>query len=223
MGKNEVQMRMAPLKTRQGFPVVMQSQKVLSGSDQTYNAYGINWANVSNTPFREYKHWVHEGGVATPLIVHWPAIVKDKGQIRRQPAHLIDIMATCVDAAKATYPAAYKGNTITPMEGKSLIPAFLNKNAKVRDAIYLEHEGNRAIRKGKWKLVSKAYSNLSVLIAKNTITMDQWELFDMERDRTETVNLAKQNPAVVKTLSALWYKWANRTGTLPKPTSGPIF
>lgn len=221
MGINDLQLGMAPLQTRQGFPVIVQSEKVLSGSDQTYNGYGINWANVSNTPFREYKHWVHEGGVSSPLIVYWPAALKDKGQLRHQPSHLVDIMATCVDASKTAYPKYYKNNAIIPMEGKSLIPVLLNNNEKLRDAIYLEHEGNRAIRKGKWKLVSKAAGILG-MIQKDSIKTEQWELFDMEKDRTETTNLAKQYPEVVKQLSAQWYAWAKRTNTIPKP-KGKLF
>lgn len=217
MNKNEIQTEMAPVKNRQGFPVVVQSKRVLAGSDQTYHSYGPTWANVSNTPFREFKHWVHEGGVATPLIVHWPANIKDKGKLRHQPSHLIDIMATCVDAADAVYPTNYNGNQITPMEGKSLMPVFLNNHEIEREAIFFEHEGNRAVRKGKWKLVSKAYEEKAYFIKMNTLAIDQWELFDLEKDRTETVDIAKENPEVVKELSNLWYKWAKRTSTIPKP------
>src|SRR5207249_97578 len=119
-----------------------------------YIAYGRGWANVSNTPFREYKHWVHEGGIATPLLAHWPAGIKPAGELRTQPGHLIDLMATCVDVAGASYPQRVGDQAITPLEGKSLVPAFANRSLE-RDALYWEHEGNRAMRVGDWKLVAK--------------------------------------------------------------------
>ncbi|CAN5490152.1 arylsulfatase [soil metagenome] len=217
MDKNEIQTKTAPVKNRQGFPVVVQSKKVLAGSDQTYHSYGATWANVSNTPFREFKHWVHEGGVSTPLIIHWPAAVEGKGLLIHQPSHLIDIMATCVEVARATYPTNFKGNQIVAMEGSSLVPVLLNNEKINREAIYFEHEGNRAIRKGKWKLVSKAFANAGHFKKMDSISLDQWELYDMENDRTETTDLAKENPQLVKDLSANWYKWAERTQAIPKP------
>ena len=122
---------------------------VLPGPADTYIAYGRGWANVSNTPFREYKHWVHEGGISTPLIAHWPSRVKTKGELRHQPGHLIDVMATCLDVAGAKIPEGR-----TPPEGVSLVPALDGKPLQ-REAIYWEHEGNRAVRQGKWKLVAK--------------------------------------------------------------------
>ena len=156
MEKDEIQNDMVPNQNRNGYPVIMQSKKVLSGSDETYNAYGPTWANTSNTPFRKFKHWVNEGGISSPLIVQWPPRINAKDGIRHQLSHLIDIMATCVDVAGATYPLEYKGNVIMPMEGKSLLPVFLNNEKINRDAIFFEHEGNRAVRQQKWKLVSKA-------------------------------------------------------------------
>src|SRR5512133_2212052 len=126
----------------------------MPGPDDTFIAYGRNWANVSNTPFREYKHWVHEGGISTPLICHWPAVIKTRGRLCHSPGHLIDIMATCVDVAGATYPAERQGQTVQPMEGASLAPTFRGEPFQER-AIFWEHEGNRAVRKGRWKLVSK--------------------------------------------------------------------
>ena len=170
------------------------------GTDDTFASYGISWANASNTPFRRYKHWVHEGGIATPLIVHWPRRIKARGELRHQPSHLIDIMATCVDITGARYPAKYKGNEILPMEGKSLVPAFNNKRIK-REAIYWEHEANKAIRVGKWKLVSR-YPG-------------EWELYDMETDRTETNDLAKKYPKRVKKLAKTWDTYAKRAFVYP--------
>ena len=217
MGPDELQTQMFPKQNREGFPVIIMGEKVMAGSDQTYHAYGPVWANVSNTPFREFKHWIHEGGVATPLIAHWPAVIKDRGQIRHQPGHLIDIMATIVDITNATYPSEYNGNAIVPMEGKSLKAVFANNETIEREAIYFEHEGNRGVRKGKWKLVSKAFKNAGHFRKVNTLAPDQWELFDMEKDRTETVNLAQKHPDMIKKLSDLWHQWAERTNTIPKP------
>src|SRR5207244_3105614 len=156
---------------------------------------------VSDTPFREYKHWVHEGGISTPLIVHWPAGVKARGELRMQPGHLIDIMATCLDVAGATAPAESGEHKLTPIEGKSLRPAFENK-AIERDGIFWEHEGNRAVRDGKWKLVAKGPGA-------------KWELYDMEADRTEMQDLASSQPSKVEELQAKWEAWAQRAHVIP--------
>jgi arylsulfatase len=185
-----------PAQTRDGYPVRM-GDKVFPGADDTYVAYGRGWANVSNTPFREYKHWVHEGGISTPLIAHWPAGIAARGEIRREPGHLIDIMATCVELAGASYPA-----DATPLEGRSLVPVFAGKSIE-RDALYWEHEGNRAIRVGDWKLVAKHNR--------------PWELYDMQLDRTELNNFATKMPEKVRELSAKWDAWAGPAGVLHFP------
>ncbi|MGB2865371.1 MAG: sulfatase-like hydrolase/transferase [Sedimentisphaerales bacterium] len=201
MDKNTLQLDMQPKVTRDGRPV-RTGKGVMPGPADTYIAYGRPWANSSNTPFRLYKHWVHEGGISTPLIAHWPEHIKAHGELRRQPGHLIDIMATCVDVADAEYPSEYKGNKITPMEGKSLAPAFDNQPIQ-REAIYWEHEGNRAVRQGKWKLVSKHPG--------------QWELYYIEADRTELTNLAQKYPQKIEQLKALYKSWAARCGVQPWP------
>jgi len=201
MDKNALQPDMQPKVTRDGRPV-RTGRGVMPGPADTYIAYGKPWANASNTPFRLYKHWVHEGGISTPLIAHWPACIKAHGELRRQPGHLIDIMATCVDVAGAEYPSEYKGNKITPAEGKSLVPAFDNNEIQ-REAIYWEHEGNRAVRRGKWKLVSRHPG--------------RWELYDIEADRTELTNLAQKYPEKVEQLEALYESWATRCGVQPWP------
>jgi len=200
MGPDELQPNIwPPMKTRDGRPV-RGGPQVLPGPEDTYISYGKNWANVSNTPFREYKHWVHEGGIATPLIMHWPTRIKAHGELRHQPGHLIDIMATCVEVAGTKYPTEYGGYKITPLEGKSLVPAFDNKPIQ-REALYWEHEGNRAVRKGKWKLVSKYPGD--------------WELYDLEADRTELNNLAEEHPEMVEKLAAMYDAWAKRSLVVP--------
>ena len=168
------------------------------------NVYcGESWAFLQNTPFRRYKHYIHEGGISTPLIAHWPARIAAKGELRTQPGHITDIMTTCVDVAGATYPAEFNGRPIPPMEGRSLLPAFENKLIG-RDAIYWEHEGNAGVRVGDWKLVRLGRAGA-------------WELYDMKADRTELHDLATKNPEVTKELSAKWEAWAVRTKVRPYP------
>jgi arylsulfatase len=186
-----------PKQTRDGWPV--RTGMVMPGPADTYVAYGPGWATVSNTPFREYKRWVHEGGIASPLIVHWPAGIAEKNGIRKTPSHLIDIMATCVDVADASYP----GEPIQPMEGKSLLPVFNNQPFE-RDMLFWEHEGNRALRMGKWKLVAKGLKG-------------GWELYDIETDRGEQINLAAKQPERLKQMIELWEKTAHRTKVYPLP------
>jgi len=207
MADDELQKEMRPKFTRQGKPMTI-GKGVMPGPPGTYVAYGKEWANVSNTPFREYKHWVHEGGISTPLIVYWPDNIKVKGELRHQPGHIIDIMATCMDIADADYPEEYLGNQITPMEGLSLTPVFKNQPLD-REAIYWEHEMNRAIRKGQWKLVSKGNMEKQ--------RWGEWELYDMETDRTEMFNLANKYSEIVKELSGRWDEYANRANVYPSP------
>ncbi len=204
MDPKALQRGMIPRQTRDGWPMLM-GMGVLPGPADTYIAYGKGWANVSNTPFREYKHWVHEGGISTPLVAHWPAEIKARGELRHHPSHLIDIMATCVDVAGATYPKRFKDNDIQPMEGKSLVPAFEGKPIE-REALYWEHEANCAVRVGDWKLVRKRGR--------------PWELYDLKADRTETNNLAGQDPDRVKTMGDMWQRYAERTNVIPWPGGG---
>jgi arylsulfatase len=216
MPEGAIQTLMVPEVTRDGKRVKLM-RDVMPGPPESYTAYGRNWANVSNTPFREYKHWVHEGGIATPLIAHWPAGIAEKGAFRTEPTHLIDIMATCVDLGRATYPETYRDQAIHPMEGKSLKTVFAGQPLD-REAIYWEHEGNRAVRMGKWKLISKASKQRSFIWDRiNELPAENWELFDMEADRTEMNDLAAQHPERVREMSAMWLAWARRTGIVPRP------
>lgn len=200
-----------PIYTRDG-EFIRSGMGVMPGSANTWVTYGIEWANVSNTPFKMYKHWTHEGGISSPLIIYWPNGIKEKGVIRSQDAHLIDIMATCVDIAGIPYPSIYNGHTIQPMEGKSLQGTFKNLPIS-RDFIFWEHEGNRAIKVGQWKLVSKTETN-KIFTAKDQNT---WELYNMEKDPSETNNLASQFPLKVKAMALVWEKEAIRTKALPWP------
>jgi arylsulfatase len=161
---------------------------------------------VSNTPFREYKHWTHEGGISTPLIAHWPAGIaaSRRNKLERQPGHVIDLMATCVDLAGASYPVDRGGEKIKPLEGVSLRPSFAGKSIQRAQPIFWEHEANRAVRDGKWKLVGKENQS--------------WELYDMERDRTELHDLASSEPTKVKELAGKWDAYAARANVLPLGT-----
>ena len=194
-----------PKQTRDGWPV--RAGRVMPGPADTYIGYGKNWANVSNTPFREYKHWTHEGGIATPLIVHWPQGIKEKNEIRNQVSHLIDLMPTCVEVAGAEYPKSFGGESIRPMEGTSLVPAFAGRPLE-RGPLFWEHEGNRAVRDGKWKLVAKRPAG--------GLTPN-WELYDIEEDRSELHNLAAENRQKVAEMARLWADYAKRTGVYPSP------
>ncbi|MCX6906617.1 MAG: arylsulfatase [Verrucomicrobia bacterium] len=173
------------------------------GSAKSTVFEGQSWATLSNTPLRRYKHFNHDGGIATPLIAHWPARIKSAGELRQQPGHLVDLMATCVDVAGAAYPTEFKGKPIQPMEGRSLVPAFDNKPIE-RDALYWEHEGNAAIRVGDWKLVRLGHNG-------------SWELYNLKADRTELHDLAAGQPERVKELAAKWEAWAKRANVIPYP------
>lgn len=216
MKAGELQTEMVPFITRDGKPIKLMKE-AWPGPAEGYTAYGLNWANASNAPFREYKHWVHEGGISTPLIVHWPAKIKEGGTFRSAPTHLIDIMATCVDVSGGTYPMNYNNQPIQPMEGKSLLPAFANQDLE-REAIYWEHEGNRAVRMGKWKLVSKASKKHSYAWDKmDELAIENWELFDMEKDRTEMYDVAAEHLEMVQKMADMWLVWGKRTGIVPRP------
>ena len=186
-----------PHQTRDGRPVRPGNvPSIMPGPEDTYQSYGVGWANASNTPFRLYKHWVHEGGISSPLIAHWPAVIRKGGGLTSQPGHLVDLMATCVDVAGAKYPGA----PVKPMEGATLRPIFEGSERAGHD-IYWEHEGNRAVRHGNWKLVSRY--------------PDRWELYNLEADRTEMRNLAEQEPARLKQMIAMYEAWAARCGVVP--------
>ncbi|MBN1479478.1 arylsulfatase [candidate division KSB1 bacterium] len=212
---DELQWDMVPKFTRDGRPVCL--GRVLPGPADTYIGYAAGWANASNTPFRMYKHWVHEGGISTPLIVFWPKGISARNELRGQPGHLIDIMATCVDVAGAQYPATCAGNNITAMEGVSLVPSFANLELEREAPLYWEHEGNRAVRLGAWKLVSRAHERPQHWTGIDVLAMENWELYDLEQDRTELHDLAAQYPDRVAEMAALWQSWAERVGAVPKP------
>ena len=182
---------------------------------QLFLTYGEAWANASNTPFRLYKHFAHEGGVATPLFLHWPAQIAPRETWYRDPAQLIDIMPTILDVAGAEYPATFHGNGILPLDGISLRPAFsgepLNRNAP----IFVEHENNAFVRDGDWKLVGRGVAT------QQGVDASKWELYHVAIDPTETRNLAANYPERVTELAAKWNRWAERVCVYPKRIPSP--
>ena len=160
---------------------------------------GQNWATLSNTPFRKWKHYVHEGGSATPLIVHWPNGIPHTrvGGLVHEPGHLIDLMTTFVSVSGASYPETFKGHAIEPMEGVSLLPVLGGGELVRENPIFFNHEDNRAVRDGKWKLVK--------------LRNQPWELYDMEADRTELNDLAAKRKKLVARMNAQYEAWAQRT------------
>jgi arylsulfatase len=168
---------------------------VPAGGAESFLSYGVGWANASNTPFRRYKHWVHEGGIRSPLIAHWPATITKPGLVK-SPAHLIDIMATCVDLSGAKYP-----EKVLPLEGQSLRPLLEGKAWKEHEALFWEHEGNRAVRMGEWKLVA--------------VHKGPWELYELATDPTETTDLAAKHPERVEAMIQHYAAWAKRAQVRP--------
>jgi arylsulfatase len=166
--------------------------------------YGRAWATASNTPFREYKHFTHEGGILTPLIVHWPRGISpaQRGTLSHQNGFLPDLVATCLDLGAATRPATMEGRPAPVVDGRTLRPVLAGATAPLHDApICLEHEGNRMVRDGRWKLVG--------------FFREPWELYDLETDRAEARNVAAAHPDIVRRLEAAYATWATRVGALP--------
>lgn len=174
---------------------------VTPGPESTFASYGRCWANLSNTPFREYKHWVHEGGIATPLIAHWPAGLQDTGVLRHGPHQLTDMVPTLLEITGVPYPTSLPGRDPLPLEGVSMLSTLQGGESPSR-YLYWEHEGNAAVRRDQWKLVCKYPGD--------------WELYDIHADRTELHNLAAEQPDVVAELSQAYDTWAERCGVIPR-------
>jgi arylsulfatase A-like enzyme len=170
-----------------------------TGTDESYRMIEIGWANAANTPWRENKMWAHEGGISTPLVAHWPDGIKARGGLTREVGHVVDFMPTLLELAGVEYPQTFKGRALTPPAGRSLAPVFQGRRLGARTVAW-EHEGNRAVRVGDWKLVASFRG--------------EWELYDLSADRTETHDLAARRPEKVRELAALWQSWADRVGVV---------
>ena len=196
-----------PDMTRDGRPIVYpRNKEVLPGPETTYASIGARWANVANTPFRFWKAKSYEGGICTPMIAYWPkGIKKNVGGITQAYGHVMDIMATCIDLAGATYPKTYKGHTIIPMEGKSLVPIFTKGKREGHDYYGFEHFNERAfISNDGWKIV-------------RTTNGDKWELYNLTNDRSEKNNLSETYPDRVKSMVVQYEAWAKRCLVEPSP------
>ncbi len=185
-------------KTRDGRPMVVGNRPdVMPGPEQTWQSYGYGWANASNTPLRQFKQFSHQGGVRVPMIVHWPKVIKEGGKTTDQLAHVIDLLPTALDAAGIAYPKTIKDRTISPADGRSMLPIFQGKIRAGHETLYFKFAQGRAIRHGKWKLVAAG--------------RNPWELYDIDSDPTELNNLAAENPELVNKLSAMWTTWLKRS------------
>ena len=179
----------------------------IAGSRECYVSCGAGWAYAQNTPFRRYKGWVHEGGIATPLIAYWPGVIT-AGRLTPHVGHVVDLLPTCADISGAKYPAQRAGQPLIPLEGRSLLPVLRGDETSLpeREALYWKAFDNRAVRQGRWKLVRDQ-------------RLGRWELYDIETDRTETRDLAQQYPERVQQLTAAWEAWAERTQANQQPVS----
>jgi len=185
------------------FPLV-KSNENMPGTQTVHAGIGPQWAHTANTPFRYYKSKIFEGGICTPMIAHWPNGIRQENVITNEMGHVVDFMATCTELANAEYPSEFKGRKITPQQGQSLLPVFTRGERQDPEFIFWEHFGSKGLRQGKWKLVQ---------LGNDT----KWQLFDMEKDRTETNDLSDQYPDVVSRMKIKWEETANGTQVYPLP------
>lgn len=181
-------------QTRDGRPIKVGNRPdVMPGPEDTWQSYGYGWANASNTPFRMFKQYDHEGGICVPLIVQWPEVIGKGGQITRQVCHVMDLLPTALEAAGVEYPETYDGRPVDPADGKSMVPIFRGRKRKGHDVLFWKFAHGCAVRQGKSKLVR--------------IDKEPWELYDMEADPVELTDLARKYPERVAQLAALWKRW----------------
>jgi len=181
------------------------------GGAGSWFSYGCGWANLCNTPLARYKLFAHEGGIRTPLVVHWPAVIREAGGWRRDVVHLMDVMATCVEVAGADYPPPQVGHKLLPLEGRSLVPTLATDTGSPRTLVF-EHERHGAIRRGDWKLVAR-----DALDHEGLRPDVRWELYDLATDPSEQHDLAATHPQLVDDLAAEFLTEARRTLILPRP------
>jgi arylsulfatase A-like enzyme len=188
-------------RTRDGRKVVLGNDPdVMPGGEDTFASYGVAWANVSNTPFRLYKRYAHEGGVMSPFIIHWPAGALANGKVNTSTFQLVNVAPTLYEALGVTYPAKLNGHSLEPLAGGSMLPALVSAESQ-SSQLWWEHLGNAAIIRGKWKLVRQYDWN--------------WELYDLTTDRNELKDLAIANPDLVAELTAEWETLADQYGVIP--------
>lgn len=174
----------------------------MPGTENTFQIIGIPWGNCANTPFQMYKHYTQEGGISSPFIACWPKGIRAMANPVYAVGHETDLMPTFLELAGAQYPKSVAAGPIPAYVGESLTPIFEGRKLD-HQPIYWEHEGNKAVRDGKWKLVSRF--------------PDAWELYDMEADRTELHDLAAAEPQRTKEMATQWQAWASSIGVQPWP------
>ena len=177
------------------------------------NIYGNAWANLSNTPFRLYKRHTHEGGSATPFMMHWTKGIKKQNNWYREPAQLIDVVPTLLEVCDIDYPKTYQGNTLHPLRGISLTPSFLGKSIRRTEPMFSEHENNAFMIDGYWKLVGKGVATPQ---GKN---VKKWELYNLDEDRTELNNLNQKEKKRLREMTDKWEAWAIVDKVYPKPSN----
>ena len=183
------------------------------GTGATFLSLGPGWSSMANTPFRRHKIWVHEGGISTPLIVHWPRGIKAHGELRTTPGHIIDFVPTILDLAGAKPSDSWNGPPLPPAPGISLVPLFAKDGAVTHASLWWKHERNRALRVGDWKIVASGETS-------------PWELYNMSTDRSETKNLAETMPEKLREMAAEWTRQTEEYNALAakgaRPLTAPI-
>ena len=176
------------------------------GSRKTFLCLGPGWSSCCNAPFRRHKTWVHEGGIATPWIVHWPRGISARGELRHQPVHVVDVVPTALELVGVQLPREHDGAPVPPLHGRSFVKSLARPVAPpARDALWWCHEGHRAVRVGDMKLVA--------------VKQQPWELYDLATDRCETQDLAAARPEQVAALDAEWSRIADECRVLAAPTT----
>ena len=171
------------------------------GTGATFLSIGPGWSSLANTPFRRHKTWVHEGGISTPLIVHWPHGIAARGELRHTPGHLIDLVPTLLELAGGKSLNSWENQPLPPPPGRSLVPLFSKDGTSIHESLWWLHEGNRALRVGQWKIVAAGQNS-------------PWELYDLSRDRSESKNLANTHPAKVRELAERWQRQTDEYSSL---------
>ena len=183
--------------------------KAAPGSGPTFLCLGPGWSSMANTPFRRHKTWVHEGGIATPLIVHWPRGITARGELRHTPGHIIDLVPTILEAAGGRQFETRAGQPVPPPPGKSLVPLFSKDGTVTHDSLWWLHEENRALRVGDWKIVAAGKDS-------------PWELYNLRTDRSESKNLASEHPERVRGLVDQWTRQTAQYSTLALKDLPPV-
>jgi arylsulfatase len=178
------------------------------GNETAYTGIGQRWASACNTPFRFWKKESFEGGAHTPCILHWPQRLQRPGRSMPAVGHVMDIVPTLLDVAETEYPAELAGHALSTLDGRSLAPLIAGDDLPPRGAHFFEHEGGRAVRDGEWKMVAASRRP------------QQWQLYNLATDRTETRDLAANEPQRVKSLADQWHAWARAVGVPPPARPG---